>query len=80
VIRPESIAGVLLREHDSPQQAHAYAMRKADLLQAVGNAMGLDYARAAAQLAELIEADRTICAHGAPIQQRCDRCGKGVSA
>lgn len=46
-IDPRSLAGVLLREHDDAGQAARYAERKAELLRAMGNACGLDYADAA---------------------------------
>lgn len=46
-IPADSLAGILLREHDSPEQAAKYAERKADLMCAMGNAMGLDYSAAA---------------------------------
>lgn len=49
-IDPKSLAGVLLREHDSAEQAARYAERKAEMLRAMGNAVGLDYESAARQL------------------------------
>lgn len=49
-IDPRSLAGVLLREHDSAEQAAKYAERKATMLRAMGVANGLDYESAAAQL------------------------------
>jgi hypothetical protein len=50
VIDPKSTAGVLLREHDNATQAAVYAERKARLLLAAQNGLGLDYAEAAQQL------------------------------
>lgn len=52
-IDPRSLAGVLLREHDSAEQAARYADRKAEMLRAMGNATGLDYAAAATALRAL---------------------------
>lgn len=52
VINPKSTAGVLLREHDNVAQALAYAERKAKMLLAVHNPLGLDYAKAAEDLRE----------------------------
>lgn len=52
-IDPCSLAGVLLREHDNAEQAARYAERKAELLRAMGNATGLDYAAAANALRKL---------------------------
>ena len=49
-IDPKSTAGILLREHDSVEQALAYAERKAAALLAMHNAIGLDYAQAAEDL------------------------------
>jgi len=49
-IDPRSLAGVLLREHDDAEQAAKYADRKAEMLRAMGNATGLDYAAAAKAL------------------------------
>lgn len=49
-IDPKSTAGILLREHDSVEQALAYAERKAAALLAMHNAFGLDYAQAAEDL------------------------------
>jgi hypothetical protein len=49
-IDPRSLAGILLREHDNAEQAIRYATRKAKLLMAMGNAVGLDYADAAKTL------------------------------
>ena len=51
-IEPKSTAGILLREHDSVEQALAYAERKAAALLAMHNALGLDYAQAAEDLRE----------------------------
>jgi hypothetical protein len=50
-IDPKSVAGILLREHDTPQQAFDYASRKATFLAGLHNATGLDYAEAARQIA-----------------------------
>ena len=50
---PRSLAGVLLREHDNAEQAARYAERKAEMLGAMGNAAGLDYAAAARALRAL---------------------------
>jgi hypothetical protein len=64
VIDPKSTAGVLLREHDNPQQAMDYANRMAIRLLAMHNAAGMDYARAADELAEHLygpATDRTQC-------------------
>jgi len=52
-IDPRSLAGVLLREHDNAEQAAKYADRKAEMLRAIGNAAGLDYAAAAKALRSL---------------------------
>lgn len=52
-IDPRSLAGVLLREHDNAEQAARYADRKAEMLRAMGNARGLDYAAAAKALRAL---------------------------
>lgn len=52
-IDPRSLAGVLLREHDDAEQAAKYADRKAEMLRAMGNATGLDYAAAAKALRAL---------------------------
>lgn len=58
MIDPKSTAGVLLREHDNVAQALAYAERKAAVLLAMRNAIGLDYARAAEELREEQERQR----------------------
>jgi hypothetical protein len=52
MIDPKSTAGILLREHDNIQQAAEYAERKAQVMAAMQNALGLDYAEAARQLRE----------------------------
>lgn len=52
-IDPRSLAGVLLREHDNAEQAAKYADRKAEMLRAIGNAAGMDYAAAAKALRSL---------------------------
>lgn len=52
MIDPKSTAGILLREHDNVAQALAYAERKASVLLAMHNAIGLDYAKAAEELRE----------------------------
>ena len=44
---------MLLREHDNAEQAAKYAERKAEMLRAMGNATGLDYAAAATALRAL---------------------------
>ncbi len=54
MIDAKSTAGVLLREHDTAQQALSYAERMAKRLEAMGNGVGLDYAEAARQLREHI--------------------------
>lgn len=53
-INPQSTAGILLREHDNPQQALAYAERKAALLAAMHNGVACDYEEAAKQIREHI--------------------------
>ena len=53
-VDPKSVAGVLLREHDTPQQALKYADRKAGLLAAMGSGLACDYIGAAAQLRKMI--------------------------
>ena len=52
---PKSTAGILLREHDSPAQALAYAERKAQTLGAMQNAMALDYDEAARQIRAYVD-------------------------
>jgi hypothetical protein len=54
-INPKSLAGILLREHDTPRQAFEYANRKAKLLASMHNAVGLDYQQAAQQIARHYE-------------------------
>jgi hypothetical protein len=55
LIDPKSLAGVLLREHDTPKQAFDYAMRKCRMLASMHNAVGLDYQMAAQQIARCYE-------------------------
>jgi hypothetical protein len=50
VIDPKSTAGVLLREHDTAQQALEYARRKLRTLTAMHHGAACDYAEAVRQL------------------------------
>lgn len=59
MIHQASIAGVLLREHDSPEQALAYAERKSKILLAMQHAGGLDYEEAARMIRGLIAKSTT---------------------
>ena len=65
MIDPKSTAGVLLREHDNVAQALAYAERKARLLLAMHNVIGLDYAKAAEDLREEQRNRRVVVPHWA---------------
>jgi len=49
-IDPKSLAGILLREHDSLEQAQSYAERKARQFGAMGSGLAMDYAEAAKAL------------------------------
>lgn len=53
-IDPTSTAGILLREHDSPEQAARYAERKATFLGSLGHSEASSYANAAQQLRALL--------------------------
>jgi uncharacterized Zn finger protein len=52
-IDPKSVAGVLLREHDTPQQALKYAKRMAK--ECTNPVMASEYVEAAGQLKRHIE-------------------------
>lgn len=52
-IDPKSVAGVLLREHDTPQQALKYAKRMAK--ECTNSVMAQEYADAARQLKTVTE-------------------------
>lgn len=65
MIDPKSTAGVLLREHDNVAQALAYAERKARVLLAMHNAIGLDYAKAAEDLREELRSRGVVVPHWA---------------
>jgi hypothetical protein len=49
-IDPASVAGILLREFDTPEKAIEYAGKMAKLLLAAHNAIGLDYLEAIKQI------------------------------
>lgn len=57
-VDPASIAGVLLRESESPQHAHAYAVRKARFLAATGCGDAGAYVAAAKAIAVRFGLDR----------------------
>lgn len=52
-IDPQSVAGALLREHETPQKAHKHAKRMAN--EADNPVVASEYAEAAAQLKRYIE-------------------------